>query len=85
MAAAITASLLTAESVPAYLDARATEIGVFFPGAELTCSAIVGGNVNFAFRVEEPSTGKTLFVKQVQRCNTKSGFKSIMLSVIQGV
>jgi len=65
--AATTATLLTVETVPAYLDARAAEIGVFPPGAALECSAIVGGNVNFAFHVKEPSTGKALFVKQVQQ------------------
>eukprot|EP00929_Paragymnodinium_shiwhaense_P114950 TRINITY_DN83500_c0_g1_i1.p1 TRINITY_DN83500_c0_g1~~TRINITY_DN83500_c0_g1_i1.p1 ORF type:complete len:394 (-),score=136.26 TRINITY_DN83500_c0_g1_i1:436-1617(-) len=58
------APILTAETVPAYCKERATEIGRFGADAELTAKAIMGGNVNYAFVVEEAATGKTAFVKQ---------------------
>mmetsp|Transcript_48929 Transcript_48929/g.72728 ORF Transcript_48929/g.72728 Transcript_48929/m.72728 type:complete len:401 (+) Transcript_48929:56-1258(+) len=56
--------LLTEETVPKYLAERAEEIAVFTADAKLTAKAIVGGNVNYAFRVDEEGTGKSVFVKQ---------------------
>ena len=41
------ASLLTAETVPAYL----AKTGAFGPSDAVTAKAIVGGNVNYAFQV----------------------------------
>ena len=45
--AAAAASLLTAETVPAYL----AKTGVLGPSDAVTAKAIVGGNVNYAFQV----------------------------------
>uniref|UniRef100_A0A7S2EKU7 Aminoglycoside phosphotransferase domain-containing protein n=1 Tax=Ditylum brightwellii TaxID=49249 RepID=A0A7S2EKU7_9STRA len=61
------ANILTEETVAAYVSKHAEEIGVFSPGSDLSVKAIVGGNVNFAFRVaskEEDGTEKSVFVKQ---------------------
>ena len=58
------ATILTAETVPAYMVERAKDIGVFAKDATLTCKAIVGGNVNYAFCVTDQATGKSVFVKQ---------------------
>jgi len=56
--------LLTAEKVPVYLTEKADSIGVFSSDAKLKATAIVGGNVNYAFCVTEEGTGKQVFVKQ---------------------
>jgi len=58
------ATILTEETVPQYLSDNAKEIGVFSPDAKLTASAILGGNVNYAFCATEEGTGKKIFVKQ---------------------
>ena len=62
--AAAIATILTADTVPAYLAQRADAIGVFPADAPLTAKAIAGGNVNYAFCVTHQDTGRTLFVKQ---------------------
>ena len=56
--------LLTEETVPAYLIKRCGELGFFSNNSKLTATAILGGNVNYAFRVVEDGTGRTVFVKQ---------------------
>lgn len=56
--------VLTAETVPSYLEEHCSEIGVFDNGAELLAKPIMGGNVNYAFFVREEKTGKSVFVKQ---------------------
>lgn len=56
--------ILTAETVPQYLNEHAEEIGVFPPNANLTANAILGGNVNYAFCATEVGTNKKIFVKQ---------------------
>lgn len=56
---------LTAETVPAYLAEHAEEIeGIFPEGATLTASAILGGNVNYAFCISAAGSSKQVFVKQ---------------------
>lgn len=57
-------AILTENTVPEYLEKHANEIGVFSPGAKLTATAIVGGNVNYAFCATEEGTDKKIFVKQ---------------------
>jgi len=54
---------LTTEKLPDYLSSHAAEIGQFSVGAALIVEPIVGGNINFAWKVSGP-TGKTVFVKQ---------------------
>ena len=56
--------ILTAETVPQYLNDHAEEIGVCPPNANLTANAILGGNVNYAFCAIEVETNKKIFVKQ---------------------
>lgn len=71
--------ILTAETVPAYLmerfdqwEAVATKLGITKEDTTLTATAILGGNVNYAFCVTwtSPSTtpsttaASTIFVKQ---------------------
>mmetsp|Transcript_15991 Transcript_15991/g.19524 ORF Transcript_15991/g.19524 Transcript_15991/m.19524 type:complete len:392 (+) Transcript_15991:188-1363(+) len=59
------AYLLTEETVPAYLNKHASEIGVISPNAKMTAKAIMGGNVNYAFRaVNEEDDTNSIFVKQ---------------------
>ena len=60
----IAPSILTADTVPAYLTERSEEIGFFSAGAKLIASPILGGNVNYAFQVIEEGTDKSIFVKQ---------------------
>jgi len=60
----MSSKILTEDTVPAYLEERSSDIGVFPPNAKLIAKAILGGNVNYAFRVEEESTSRTVFVKQ---------------------
>lgn len=56
--------ILTEATVPAYLAEHAQEIGVFAANDKLTASAIVGGNVNYSFRVTSNNNDRALFVKQ---------------------
>jgi 5-methylthioribose kinase len=58
--------ILTAETVPAYLAEHASQLkGIFPEGATLTASAILGGNVNYAFCVQaEGDSSQQVFVKQ---------------------
>jgi len=63
MAPGAAAPILTVETVPAYLKEKQADIGRFGPDATLTAKAIMGGNVNYAFIVED-AAGKTAFVKQ---------------------
>jgi 5-methylthioribose kinase len=59
------ASILTEETVPEYLSRHVKEIGVFAPDAKLSCKSILGGNVNYAFRiVDEDDETKSVFLKQ---------------------
>lgn len=61
----MSASILTEETVPEYLSRHAKEIGVFAPDAKLSCKSILGGNVNYAFRiVDEDDETKSVFLKQ---------------------
>lgn len=59
-----TPALLTVESVPTYLSERCDQINVFSKNAKLKVSSILGGNVNYAFRVVEEGTDNSVFVKQ---------------------
>jgi 5-methylthioribose kinase len=57
--------ILTAETVPAYLAEHADKLkGIFPEGATLTASAILGGNVNYAFCVNAAGSSQQVFVKQ---------------------
>ena len=56
--------LLTPASLPAYLAERAATVGQFGQAARLAAEPITGGNLNFAWKVEEVGTGKCVFVKQ---------------------
>lgn len=58
------AEILTKDTVPVYVKARSNEIGVFDADAKLSATAIVGGNVNYAFCVTDETSGKTVFLKQ---------------------
>eukprot|EP00617_Octactis_speculum_P003231 CAMPEP_0185781504 /NCGR_PEP_ID=MMETSP1174-20130828/102671_1 /TAXON_ID=35687 /ORGANISM="Dictyocha speculum, Strain CCMP1381" /LENGTH=392 /DNA_ID=CAMNT_0028471513 /DNA_START=13 /DNA_END=1191 /DNA_ORIENTATION=+ len=60
----IPAAILTAETVPAYLKARWSQIGCFAEDAVITVAPILGGNVNYAFCATCESTGTSVFVKQ---------------------
>lgn len=59
-----TAGLLSEETVPDYLATQRENVGVFSADSKLTAKSIVGGNLNYAFRVSEANTDKTVFVKQ---------------------
>ena len=59
------ATILTAETVPEYLARHASKIEVFDVDAKITAKAILGGNVNYAFRaVDDNDESKSIFVKQ---------------------
>lgn len=58
-------SILTAETVPEYLSRHSDKIGVFDKDTKITTKAIIGGNVNYAFRaVDDNNDAKSVFVKQ---------------------
>jgi len=60
-------SILTAETVPAYVQKHADklkDVDGFGPDNTLTATAIVGGNVNYAFCVRSNETNNTIFLKQ---------------------
>lgn len=76
--AAPTATLLTVDTVAAYVSDRADEIGVFNASTELTAKAIMGGNVNYAFCVS--SGGKAIFVKQAPEYVATFGPNGLPLS-----
>lgn len=54
---------LTVDNVAEYISERSEAIGVFASDAKLSVSAIIGGNVNYAFCVKD-ETGQSVFVKQ---------------------
>ena len=61
------AKILTAETVPAYLDShmdKLQDLGIAKATTNWKATTIQGGNVNYAFCVTEESSQKTVFVKQ---------------------
>lgn len=42
----------------------ATQLDMFDPDADLVCTEIGDGNLNFVFRVQDPKSGKSIIVKQ---------------------
>ena len=65
------AQILTTESVPDYLKANWGDIGKALGSDDaaaalegVTVKAIQGGNVNYAFCIEAPALGRTVFLKQ---------------------
>jgi 5-methylthioribose kinase len=60
--------ILTAETVPAYLEGHADKLQGIFATKDsklkLNATAIQGGNVNYAFSVTEETLSRTVFLKQ---------------------
>ncbi len=57
--------ILTENSIPQYLSDHQSEVGVFSSDSKISAKAILGGNVNYAFRViDENDESKSVFLKQ---------------------
>lgn len=50
------------------LEYATTELNFFDKNAELSCSEIGDGNLNYVFRVVDSNTGKSLIIKQAGPC-----------------